>query len=632
MQRRLLICLVLTAATLAVFLPVRSHDFLSYDDRGYVSENRQVRQGLSPGSLSWALGTFEKGNWHPITWWSHMIDYQLFGSEPAGHHLVNLVLHAANVLLLFVVLERMSGAIWQSAFVAALFALHPLHVESVAWIADRKDVLRALFWMLTLLFYARYVERPGRARYLAVLACFALGLTAKPMLVSLPFVMLLLDFWPLGRFSSAGRAPSRLLLEKLPLFVLAAASGVVTVLAQPGAGAVGSIESLPLSLRAGNALTAYAGYLGKTIWPAGLSVIYILRPTLTSAEVLRSGLILAAVSVGVALTVRRRPYLAVGWLWFLGTLVPVIGLVQVGRQAMADRYTYIPLIGVFIMVAWGLPALLDGWRHRRLALAVGAAIVLSALTIATRHQLGYWKNSVTLFGRAVELDADNDVAHRQLALVMMEQGRNEEALHHYSEALRVIPDHPSALTGKGILLAMQGRTVEAIALFARALEVDPGHAQAHYNLGNALAESGRSGEAIPHFGAALDLEPDRVEIRVNLAHALLEAGRLDEAMRHLGEALRLEPDSFEARYNLAIALAESGRLDEAIARFVELVARHDVPEAHHGLAIALLQQGRLDEAIDHFSIAVRKSPDVAEFRRSLDAARRLAASPGGELR
>jgi hypothetical protein len=397
----LCIYLTLALATLAVFWQVLGHDFVNYDDPDYVYRNPNVQSGITLSSIKWAFTTGHAANWHPLTWLSHMLDWQLFGDNPGWHHLTNLFLHIANTLLLFAVLKRMTNALWRSAFVAAAFALHPLHVESVAWVAERKDVLSTLFWMLTIAAYLRYLERPGTGRYLLTLLIFALGLMAKPMLVTLPFVLLLLDYWPLGRFQfgqivkSVGQQSRKslnafshwklsrhLLLEKVPLFALSAISSIVTFLVQRTAGAVTSVETLPLKLRIANTFVSYLTYIQKMVWPSRLAMFYP-YPDKTDLiwQTVVFALLLLIISLGVIWLMRRRRYLLTGWLWYLGTLVPVIGLVQVGDQALADRYTYVPLTGLFIIIAWGVPDLIAKWRFRKHALAASAIAVLLAWSI-----------------------------------------------------------------------------------------------------------------------------------------------------------------------------------------------------------------------------------------------------------
>ena len=460
----LILGIAITLLTLALYWRVQGHGFLHYDDYQYVVDNPHVRHGLTRQGVLWALTSGYASNWHPLTWLSHMLDCELYGLNPQGHHLNNLLLHIANALLLFRLLLRMTGALWRSAFVAALFALHPLHVESVAWVAERKDVLSTLFWMLTLGAYLRYRERPTGTRYLATLFLFALGLAAKPMLVTLPFVLLLLDCWPLGRMPSP-RSLLPLVREKAPFFVLAALSSVITFWVQSHWGAV--VLSIPLKERLANALVSYVGYGAKMLWPVNLACFYPHPldglPLWQAAGAL---LLLAGVTVAVVRAGRRLPYLAVGWLWYLGTLVPVIGLVQVGAQAMADRYTYVPLIGLFVMLSWGAGSLAAKGPLPKIATAALSAALLAALLPLTWSQISHWKDSETLFAHALEVTDRNLLAHNNLGNALARQGRLEEAEFHLVEALRLRPDYAAAQNNLGILRLRQGRFEEAAGHFA----------------------------------------------------------------------------------------------------------------------------------------------------------------------
>ena len=439
-----LISLFLILTIVAVFWPVKNFRFINLDDEEYVTENPQVLNGLSLNGVIWAFTTKHSSNWHPLTWLSHMLDTELYGLNPRGHHLTNLLFHLANTLLLFWVLKRMTGMLWESGLVAALFALHPLHVESVAWVAERKDVLSTFFWMLTMGAYVHYVHQASPRRYLLVFFSFALGLLSKPMIVTLPLVLLLLDYWPLGRLHwrleeqrSQGKTAIsrafRLVWEKVPLLFLVAVSCSLTIWAQRRT--VASLEGLPLEIRTANALISYVKYIGKMVWPCRLAVQYPYPEKFPLWQVAGAGLFLIGVSFLVVREARRRPYLVVGWLWYLGTLVPVIGLIQVGSQAMADRYTYVPLIGLFIMTAWGIPNLLSQWRHRRIVLLVSSGLVIALLTILTRIQLQYWSDSTTLYKHTLNSTANNYQVHYNLGLALAKEGKNEEAIVHYKEAL-----------------------------------------------------------------------------------------------------------------------------------------------------------------------------------------------------
>ncbi|MGD9167176.1 MAG: tetratricopeptide repeat protein, partial [Syntrophobacterales bacterium] len=514
-----LVYLVLIFVTLVVFHQLPSHDFINLDDDILVYENPHVHAGLNKEGIAWAFTTFEAYNYHPLTWLSHMLDCELFGLRPGMHHLTNLLFHLMNTALLLFVLRRMTGALWRSGFVAALFALHPLHVESVAWVAERKDLLSAFFWFLSIWAYARYTERPGLNRYLPVLLFFSLGLLAKPMVVTLPFVLLLLDFWPLGRtqFHQAGTdnrplqqkvSVFRLVWEKIPLFALAAISIVVTFAAQQQGGALKSLEAFPLTTRIANALISYLSYIGKMIWPHNLAVYYPHSGSIPVWQAAGAGLTLICVTVLVIWTARKRPYLAVGWLWYLGTLVPVIGLVQVGSQAMADRYTYLPLVGLFIALAWGVPCLFAGWRHRQSMLAILATIVLVSFTVCTWLQLRHWQNSITLFQHTLQVTTNNHFAHNNLGVALAQDDRLNEAISHYSEALRLKPGAFEVHNNLANALAAQGSVDEAIQHYFEALRLEPDYDKAHNNLGNVLAGTGRGEEAIIHYSEAIKINPD----------------------------------------------------------------------------------------------------------------------------
>ena len=593
-----LVYLLLIFATLVVFHRLPTHDFINLDDNLLVYENPHVLAGFTKEGVIWAFTQFYAEYWHPVTWLSHMLDSQLFGLRPGLHHLTSLLIHLANCVLLLLILRKMTGALWRSAFVAALFAIHPLHVESVAWVAERKDVLSAFFWFLSIWAYARYAEQPGLKRYLLVLLFFGLGLMAKPMVVTLPFVLLLLDYWPLGRLQWQNvRTVSdldiprsslfRLVWEKIPLFALTAVTIVATVVVQEKVGALRSLEAFPLTTRIANALVSYISYMAKMIWPHNLAVYYPHPGTLPIWQVAGAGLLLIFVSVLVIKAAKNRPYLAVGWLWYLGTLVPVIGLVQVGSQAMADRYTYLSLIGLFIMIAWGLPSILAGWRHGRNAFAIASAILLLGCVVGTWRQVGHWQNSITLFQHTVKVTSDNHFAHNNLGVALARGGRLDEASYHYSQALRIKPDRAAVHNNLGNVLAAQGSVDRAVDHYYQALEIDPNNAKAYNNLGNLLANQGKTEEAINHYTEALRLEPDYVGAHYNLGTALAEQGRTEEAINHLTEALRLMP-------------YWAG--------------------AHNNLGVLLERRGRLDEAIRHYSEALRLDPDYAKARTNLERA------------
>jgi len=615
MQRKsLIICLLLLTTTLAVFWQVHNHDFVDIDDPYYISDNPQVKTGLTRAGFVWAFTTTHVTNWHPLTWLSHMLDCQLYGVNPKGHHLTNVVFHLANTILLFLILKWMTGAVWRSGFVAALFALHPLHVESVAWVAERKDVLSTFFWMLTLWAYFYYVKRPALHRYLLVFFSLALGLMAKPMLVTLPCVLLLLDYWPLERFRfsqlSGDTPPSirvskvqessvlLLLAEKIPLFVLIAVSSVVTFLVQRSGGALGNLDMYPVKIRIANALISYVSYMGKTLWPHNLAVFYPHpEQSLQLWQAAGAGLLLGIISMAVLRLARLHPYLAVGWLWYLGTLVPVIGLVQIGGQAMADRYTYVPLIGLFIMIGWGVPELVARWRYRKIGIGLAAGLVLAGSMILTWSQLQHWKSTVTLFEHALSVTADNYFAHNNLGIAYARQGEMDKAISHYTKALQFKPYFPRAHNNLGNAYARQGRTEEAIAHFTLALQYKPDFAGAHNNLGNVLAAQGKNKEAIFHFSRAQQLQPDFAEVSFNMGSVFARQGSMDDALAQFSRALELKPDFAEAHNSLGVILARKGRFDEAIVHFREaLRLKPTFIQAHNNLSRALQEARHQDES------------------------------------
>jgi tetratricopeptide (TPR) repeat protein len=725
-------CLALALVTLALYWPVSTYDFLNYDDPLYVTENARVLAGLRWGNVVWAFSTFHTGNWHPLTWLSLMLDCQWFGPRAAVAHFVNVVFHLANSVLLFLVCKRLTGALWPSALVAALFAMHPGHVESVAWVAERKDVLSGFFFLLTLLAYTQYaqsaatsprsaaqspkskvqsrkagakrqgvpgtgpgiasklqhpassiqppasiVQHPGRhltlpvvPGYVLALLCFALGLMSKPMLVTVPFVLLLLDYWPLKRLQAglAAAAPEKLLplvWEKLPFFALSAVSSVVTFLAQRTEGAVNSMDEVSLGGRLANVLVSYVRYAGKLLWPRNLSILYVHQGNWPVGAVAGSMLVLAAISAGVLWLGRSRGYLAVGWLWFLGMLVPVNGLVQVGLQAMADRYTYLPSIGLFVALIWGLGELAAAWRWRTTAWAAGAALVLVICACLTHRQLRYWQNSETIFRHALEVTPNNYVAFNNLGLYLFNQGKLEEAIQCYRKAVELGGNHgdvlenlgtalsaqgqleeavkcyetslrynwPTAQTHSslGALLVQLGRVEEAMAHFDQALKLDPGSPAAHRNLGHALASQGKYPEAIVQYRAALEAWPDDLESRCSLGKVLADMGDLKEAIRQQRLVLQTNPGHLGARNNLGIALAKQGNLAEAIQQFRETIRLDpNYASAHRNLGKALAAQHQLEAAIQEYRETVRLRPGDLQTR--LELAWVLATAPQSELR
>jgi len=598
----------LLLATFAVYAQVAQFDFVNFDDPDYVVNNPHVRDGITAKGVQWAFTSGEAANWFPVTRLSHMLDVQLFGLRSGWHHLVNVLIHALAALLLFGFLNRATQARWPSALVAFLFALHPLHVESVAWVSERKDVLSAFFWFLALWAYVR-------GRKWLVLAAFCLGLMSKPMIVTLPFVLLLVDVWPLGRPRTAARVR-----EKIPLFALSAAAAVTTYLVQRGSGAVRALDQFPLGLRIENALITYVVYIARTIWPARLAVFYPYPADVPLWQVALAGLALAAITVLVLRGSHDRPYLAVGWLWYLGTLLPVIGLVQVGAQARADRYMYVPMVGLAIMLAW--------WKPKLVTVPAVACIAL------TWVQVGYWRSSETLFRHALDVTEANYLAHHNLGVALADDpGRLPEAIAQYQAALAIKPDYARARTDLGNALSKIGRLQEAVAQYQAALRLEPDAAIPHNNLGNALSQiPGRLPEAIAEYQAALRFEPNYAEAHNNLGSAYAQMpGRMPDAISEFETALRINPDYAQARtnldlaralprnetnsaeveYNQAVALLKTGREAEAIPH-LEAALRFEpnFADAHYNLGVALSGiPGRMPEAIRHLEAALRIKPD-----------------------
>jgi len=653
----LIIPLGLVLLTLAAFWGVLGCEFVSYDDSKYVVENPHVRGGLTGEAVTWAFTTFHASNWHPLTWLSHALDVQLYRLNPLGHHLTNLLLHIANVLLLFLALKLMTGSIWRSAFVAALFGVHPLHVESVAWVAERKDVLSAFFWMLTIWAYVRYVQSPSLKRYVPVMLFFAPGLLAKPMLVTLPFVLLLLDYWPLGRFEgfkvqgskfkvrppnpehlTPNTGNARLVGEKVPLIVLSIGSSVMTFLAQRTGGSVADLGGFTVGARIGNAFVSYVEYVLKMVWPTRLAVFYP-HPgdSLPMWQAVGAALVMVLITALVLVPARRRRYMAVGWLWYVGTLVPVIGFVQVGFQAMADRYTYIPLIGLFIAAVWGIGGANGGKGEREKGrmdtpilpyshtptLAVIACILLLTLTALTRIQVRYWRNTFALFEHAIAVTQGNYIAHNNLGQALASEGRFDEAIEHYKKALETDPDPGLAHSNLGAALAELGRFEEAMQSFEHSVRSDPECIEGHVNLGRGLSMQGRFDEATEHLSEALRLDPEHPGAHLEMGNLLGRQGKLDEAADHFAEVIRIKPESAEAHSNLGYVLRRQGKLDEAMSHLQEAVAlKPKLGAAHYNLALVLYSRGDYSGAWKEIQLArkcgVNPDPGVLDaFSRKI---------------
>jgi tetratricopeptide (TPR) repeat protein len=613
---------MLAMVTTAVYLPVRHYQFVNYDDDVYVTLNPHIHHGLTRKAVEWSFAAgllYSSPNadyWRPLSYLSHALDIELFGFQPAGHHLMSVALHVAATVSLFWVLQLMTGALWRSAFVAALFALHPLHVESVAWVAERKDVLSGLFFILTLGAYTRYSRKPSVSGYLLVLGLFVLGLMSKPIVVTLPLVLLLLDYWPLRRCAGPAKAEDyyrsdlrsqfpiqtvlRLVLEKLPFFVLAAGLSLFTFHSQKAVGAVSHLDQVSLSARIENALVSYGAYLLNLFWPADLAVLYPYHLVLPAWQVWGSLVLLGGITVLVLAGARRCPWLPVGWCWYLGMLLPVIGIIQVGSQARADRYTYLSSIGLFLMVVWTVGELCPSWRHRKGLLGVLMGLVVAIMTVCTSVQISYWRNSESLWMHALACTSDNAIAHDNFGSALFQKGRVDEAIAQYQTALQIEPGYTDAHNNLGEALFREGRVDEATAQFQKALEIQPDYVHAHYNLGIALDREGRLDEAIDQFRKTLEVLTDDLETHINLGIALAQKGLPDQAMVEFRKALEIEPDNPDAHNNLGNLLFLEGRVDEAITQYqTALQIKPGDASTRNNLEKALLQKGRWDERIAH---------------------------------
>ena len=644
-----LIVILLILISFIAFGRIMANDFINFDDDIYITGNNYIKSGINTESIKWAFTSSHAANWHPLTWLSHMLDWQLFGANASGHHLVNLLLHIGSAILLFLFLNKTTGSLWPSAFVAAMFALHPLRVESVAWASERKDVLSMFLGMATIYVYALYVENHKLSKYFLCLALFALSLLAKPMLVTLPFLLLLLDYWPLGRWQKAlkpqllpvgnkgglvkNKAKQRktnstkykkisiplvdrsktirsLLVEKLPFIFMAIASSIVTIWAQSNGGAVAYLEQLPFLDRILNAIVSYVQYLIKMFWPVNLVIFYPYRQFLPFWQVFGAASILLGVSIAVIYAIKKVPFLFVGWFWYLGTLVPVIGLMQVGFQSIADRYTYFPSIGIAIILTWGV-IYLSKVKLRKIII-IPTVIILTALTFLTWQQCGYWKNSNSLFSHVLQATKDNYLAHNNLGLALAAEGKNEEAIAHYLKAIEINP-YCKAHFNLGVALVAQGRIEEAIA----AIKLNPNQQEAHFGLsvvlvarGKNLVAQGRIEEAITHYLSAIKINSDNADAHCNLADVFVQQNKIDQAIEHFREAVRITPSSFAALNNLGVNLEKQLKHDEAIEyyrRAVQIEPKN--PGIYFNLGVALGNKGELKEAANNFRLAIKIKPD-----------------------
>jgi len=592
-HHNVLICLFLMITILAAYWQVRNHGFVSFDDGMYVFNNLKVKAGLTYNTIAWAFSFTDIAYWHPLTWLSHMLDCELYGLNPGMHHTTNLILHILNSLLLFLVFKQMTGALWRSAFVAALFALHPINVESVAWVAERKNVLSTFFWMLTMLAYVHYSRRKGLWRYLLTLFMFLLGLMCKPILVTLPFVLLLLDYWPLGRiqfrqekndnngikdeskkFNFQESPVIFLVLEKIPFFLISAVSVYLSILSAKQHGIIASTDLTPITLRVANALVSYLVYIGKLIWPQNLAVFYPYPRQIPMALAAGTGLALLSISFLMIWAFRKKPYLGIGWLWYIGTLLPNIGLIQAGLwPAMADRWAYVPFTGIFIIIAWSVTELSMRWRLKKSHIATAAVAVLLIIAARTWSQVQYWANNFTLYERAIDVTENNHVAHSNIGAALYKKGRINEATVHFIEALKIVPDYNEALINLRVSLSANNSIDGAIEKLEKLIRIYPENSGLYYNLGVIYRQKGELDKAIEKYKRALSYHPEFAQAQFDMAFAYSIKGEYEKALNSYKKTIEIQSDLFWAYYNIAAILSVQNRVDESISWLDQSIKR-----------------------------------------------------------
>jgi tetratricopeptide (TPR) repeat protein len=608
-------CTLLVMVTIAIYQQVFTYEFISLDDNLYVYENRHVLDGLSAENVRWAFANRLSGMWIPITWLSLMIDSTVFGTSPAGYHFTNVIIHLINIVLLFSMLMKLTGDFWPSVLVASLFAFHPVHVESVAWVTERKDVLSAFFFFLTVMSYSHYSQKRTLRPlwYLVTYLFFVLGLMAKPMLITMPFILILLDFWPLkriekGAFFTRRRLP--LFIEKIPFLVFAISVSVVTYLAVQHDGGIISLESSPMAVRATNALVSYVKYFGKLFYPAGLAVLYPHPHTISWLKILSAFGLLSGISWIMLRHMEKAPYFIVGWLWYLGMLLPVIGLVHAGPQAMADRYVYLPFIGLYIAIAWGISAFLQHRAYRKVYLCVLATILFCVLTAKTWNQIQYWQNSITLFTHTLKHTSNNAVIHNNLGYVLYRKGLFEKAIFHFYEALRIRPLHEGARNHLGLALVQTGRVDEAIAQYQDVLKRNADNYQVHNNLGIALKRKGLIRDALMHYQAALRIKPDYIAAHIGIGNIYAGQRNLSKAIHHFLSALKMDPTNATLHNHLGVAFFLDDQKDRARNHFEQaIINKPNFVNARINLGNLLVNTEKYDQAIDQYQRARRIKPD-----------------------
>jgi tetratricopeptide (TPR) repeat protein len=643
----LIACALLVLATIGIYAQSINYNFIAVDDYFYVTANSHVKAGLTGESIRWAFTSMEVSNWHPLTWISLMINYRLSGMDPSSYHAGNIILHALNAVLLLLVLRQLTGSLYRSTFVAALFALHPIHVESVAWISERKDVLSTMFWFLGIWAYLLYLRKPSAWRYGAVMGAFVMGLMSKPMLVSFPITLLLLDIWPLRRLAAESQRSvplPRLFLEKVPLFAVSIVSCFLTFWAQKAGGAVAQLNIVPFNFRMMNAVVSYVIYLGKMIWPLNLAIFYP-HPmnTLEGWKVVVCLIALAGMTYYSITAAARRAYVTFGWLWYIITLAPVIGIVQIGSQGLADRYTYVPFIGIFVIIAWGAPDLVgrffgakpEAIRRSRMMLGALAGMVLLALASLAYGQVRFWKDDITAWAHAVEVGPGDAFSEYNLGHSLHMQNRDDEAMIHYRQAAQIDPNRYDAYNNLGIILMNRGAYAEAESALQAALRAKPDFAKAYWNMGLVLCKMKRFSESFYYYTEAIRLDPEDTEIRTNLASshcdygiALAGHGNVDEAIRQFEIALDIAPQSASAtaHYNLGVTYAGLKKFDLAKLEYEKtILADPNNAEAHNNLGILLAQLGNTEEAITQFKAALSIKPD---FKQAADNLRNISEAHG----
>ncbi len=642
-----LICILLSMAVILVFWQVQNFKFIYYDDDAYVTGKVYFSSAsINKETLVWAFTNIEAGFWHPLTWLSLILDYRLYGSNTGGYHWTNVIFHLLNTLLLYLLLRYMTGAYWKSAFVAALFALHPLHVESVAWVSQRKDVLSTFLGLLTLAAYMYYVKKPRGWRYLVVVSSLLLALMAKPMVVTVPFLMLLLDYWPLGRMQLS---PAReieypiqessrlnierkhtflwLLIEKVPLIVLSILASILVIFTERHVGALSSLADLPVTSRIANAIVSYVKYIERMFWPEHLAILYPHPVSIPWHQAGLSFLLIILISFLSIRWIRRCPYFTVGWLWYLGTLFPVIGLIQVGPHAMADRYTYVPLIGLFIIIAWGAPELAIKWRNGRLTLMVVSLAILAALAGCTFFQLQYWRNSILLFEHAILVTERNHIAHGNLGVALSVEGQYDRAISHFRTALEINPRIADFHNNFGAALTFKGKYVEAIPYYLQAIKLNPQKGEYQHNLGKAFQETGELSRAVEAYRKAINLSPGNADFHYSLGLAYMNQDRMTEANTELQKDLAIQPNHVKALKHFAALMLVQGRHEDAIMHLTRALALDQKdPEIYYSMGVALVKKNLLQEALVNFQKAIDIKPEYVEACKNRDKVLKMMQS------